>query len=78
MVKALPLNESLAESDGLPYRIGKKVRLTGTSGQTYLVRIKHLSDHAPSDSCSLVAAIVRPRRYRGSVIVLNFPCRDAA
>jgi hypothetical protein len=77
-MKPLPENEALAETAGAPYRIGKKVQVTGTSGQTYLARIDHMTDHSPSGTCSLVAAIVRPRRYRGAVILLNFPCHDAA
>jgi hypothetical protein len=76
-MKALPPNESLANLAGPPYRIGKRVRVTGTSGQKYLVRIDHMSDHSASGSCSLAAAIIRPRRFRGSVILLDFPCTDA-
>ena len=75
--RALPPNESLAESSGAPYEIGKRIRVTGTSGQQYLVRIDHMTDHSASESCSLVGAIIRPRRFRGSVIVMDFPCQDA-
>jgi hypothetical protein len=77
-VTSPPENESLLEAHGRPYRIGKKIRLTGTSGQEYLVRIEHQTDHDPSGSCSLVAAVIRPRKYRGSLITMNFPCEDAA
>jgi hypothetical protein len=76
-VKTLPPDESLAESSGAPYQIGKRIRVTGTSGQHYLVRIEHMTEHPASESCSLVAAILRPRRFRGSVILMDFPCQDA-
>jgi hypothetical protein len=51
------------------YRVGERVTLTGPGGETYLARVDHVSDRSPSGSYTIVAAIIHPRRHRGSVVV---------
>jgi len=66
-------HESLQETDAHACQVGNRLRITGPDGQTYLTRIERVSDASPAGRLSVVAAIIEPRRLRGSVIIVELP-----